>query len=108
MQTNIGEKFLHLIVAGHNFQVQKERQEVENPRCNCSGRMGPCPLGGGCLVDKVVYRATVVQDNSKLDTYTGLTSNSFKDRFYGHRNIFENRDQPKPTTLSTHLGFERK
>ena len=94
---------MKMAVAGHNSQVQKEGQEVENPGCNCSGRMGPCPLGGGCLVESVVYRATVVQDNSKVDTYTGLTCNKFKDRFYGHRSTFENRDHPNPTTLSTHV-----
>ena len=59
--------------------------------------------GGGCLVESVVYRATVCQDNSKVDTYTGLTCNSFKDRFYGHRSTFENRDHPNQTTLSTHV-----
>ena len=63
----------------------------------------PSPFYGGCLVESVVYRATVVQDNSKVDTYTGLTCNKFKDRFYGHRSTFENRDHPNPTTLSTHV-----
>ena len=54
-------------------------------------------------MESVVYRATVIQDNSKVDTYTGLTCNKFKDRFYGHRSTFENRDHPNPTTLSTHV-----
>ena len=91
-------------IAGHNFQVQKgEEEEAHQYGCNCTGRCGPCPLDGGCLVDSVVYRAKVADNNGVENTYTGLTSNTFKDRFYGHRSTFQNKDHPNPTTLSTHV-----
>ena len=50
--------------------------------------------------DKVVYRATVKQDNSTVNTYTGLTSNSFKKRYCVHRSCFKNENHPNPKTLS--------
>ena len=64
--------------------------------------MGPCPLGGNCLVDSVVYK-TEVKDNNNTNTYTGLTCNTFKDRFYGHRHSFRYRDSKQSTTLSSHI-----
>ena len=96
---------MKMAVAVHNFMVQKDRQEVENPGCNCSGRIGPCLLGGGCLVDKFVYRARVAQETSEVETYTGLTFNSLKDRLYGHRSTFENKDHPNPNMLSPMCGI---
>ena len=44
-----------------------------------------CPVGGECQVKGVVYQATVTrEDNGKKETYTGLTSRRFKDRWYEH------------------------
>ena len=133
IQTNIGEKFLKLVdrnftpnhplrkiinrntvkisyrcmpnmkqkISNHNFKVQKEEEERQTHYgCNCTGEMGPCPLGGNCLVNSVVYKAEV---NDNTNTYTGLTCNTFKERFYGHRHSFRNRDSNKSTTLSSHI-----
>ena len=92
-------------IGRHNNQVLKKQDEEQEqePGCNCTGRCGPCPLNGACLVDKVVYKATVLEDNATVNTYTGLTCNRFKERFYGHRSSFEHRNHPNPTTLSTHV-----
>ena len=92
-------------ISRHNYQILKQEEEQTMPGCNCSGRCGPCPLDGKCLVDKLVYRATVRQDdiNTTTNTYTGLTSNTFKERFYGHRSSFEHQNHKNPTTLSTHI-----
>ena len=51
----------------------------------------------------VVYKAEVLDDNMNKNTYTGLTCNTFKERFYGHRHSFSNRNSEHSTTLSTHL-----
>ena len=90
-------------IARHNFQILKVEEQQIEPGCNCSGRCGPCPLDGKCLVDKLVYRATVKQDNATTNTYTGLTSNTFKKRFYSHRSSFEKENHKNPTTLSSHI-----
>ena len=71
--------------------------------CNCSGKCGPCPLGGGCLVEKLVHKTKVIQDNTIVITYTGLTSNTFKKRFCKHRDTFKHMDHENPRTLSTHV-----
>ena len=70
-------------ISRHNQKIQNDQlQETEpEPGCNCTGKCGPCPLDGNCLVDKVVYRASVTENNGKTSTYTGLTANRFKDRF---------------------------
>ena len=92
-------------ISRHNQKIQSDQmQETEpEPGCNCTGKCGPCPLDGNCLVDKVVYRASVTENNGKTSTYTGLTANRFKDRFYGHRSSMENRNPDNQTTLSTHV-----
>ena len=53
-----------------------------------------------CQKDQVFYRAT---ENQTVNTYTGLTRNTFKQRYNGHRNIFNHRNTPNSTILSTHL-----
>ena len=65
--------------------------------------MGPGPLDGGCLIDSVVYGAEVTDENQNLETYTGLTSNTFKKRFYKHRSSFLHEDEEHETTLSSHI-----
>ena len=60
-------------------------------------------MEGNCLVNKVVYKATVTDQDSHVETYTGLTSATFKRRHYGHKHRFKNRDSGGATTLSTHV-----
>ena len=79
-------------ISSHNCKVQKDgkNQEVEIPLCNC--RNPPCPLDGKCKSTRcIVYKATVVEENGNTETYTGVTKNSFKQRFYGHASSFKNR-----------------
>jgi hypothetical protein len=91
-------------ISSHNFKIQKEEEEIQpNHGCNCTRAIGPCPLGGNCLVDSLVYRAEVKDANSNTNTYTGLTNNTFKQRFYGHRHSFKYKNSDHSTTLSTHI-----
>ena len=95
-----------------NFKTQlpgsKSEEEPTQPGCNCSGRLGPCPLDGNCQVKSVIYKATVVESDNTTNTYTGLTGNTFKARFYKHRSTFEKEDHENPTTLSTHVWDLKK
>ena len=91
-------------ISNHNLKVQKEETDRQTDYgCNCSGVMGPCPMEGHCLVNSVVYRAEVTTQNNRTSTYTGLTSNTFKKRFYGHRHSFKNRNSEHSTTLPSHF-----
>ena len=90
-------------IAAHNSMVKRRDEPVVPPGCNCTGVMGPCPLGGTCLSSSVVYGAEVIDSNHNVETYTGLTSNTFKKRFYGHRSSFKKPKLEHETTLSTYI-----
>ena len=65
--------------------------------------MGPCPFNGNCLAESLIYRAEVIDENSNLATYTGLTGNSFKKRHYRHKQSFKHRKLEHDTTLSSYI-----
>ena len=97
---NIGK-----IISSHNKSILKTEEVVEpvNPGCNCGANMDPCPMEGGCLVNNVVYKATVTDQDSKVETYTGLTGSTFKKRYHGHTHSFRHRNSKTSTTLSSHI-----
>ena len=91
-------------ISNHNFKILKNEEENQpNSGCNCTGAMGACPMDGNCLVDSLVYRAEVSDENQNSTTYTGLTSNTFKTRYYAHRQSFKKRKLQHATTLSSYI-----
>jgi len=90
-------------ISSHNIKVRRQSQPEVPPGCICTGQMGPCPLDGHCLVQSVVYGAEVIDSDLNSETYTGLTSNTFKKRFYKHRSSFQHEEQEHETTLSAHI-----
>ena len=92
-------------ISRHNSKVsrQEEQQGEQQPEPGCNCRKGPCPMNGNCLVDKLVYKATVRDENNIVLTYTGLTTNTFKDRYYGHLHSFNHQNPDTSTKLSTHI-----
>ena len=87
----------------HNRQVRGNSQPQEVSGCNCMGGISECPLSGNCLVKGVIYKAEVSGSDLETETYTGLTSRSFKERYYGHTSSFNHRDSSSSTTLSKYL-----
>ena len=87
----------------HNKKVltSDDIQPVE--ACNCTQIIGDCPLNGECQTKGVIYRAEVVAQNSETETYTGLTKNTFKTRFYKHRESFKTKNSENSTTLSSYV-----
>ena len=79
-----------------------KKKETADPDCNCREGVEVCPLEGKCKEASVIYRATVKDENSNTETYTGLTSNTFKKRYYGHNSDINNREK-QGTTLSEHI-----
>ena len=93
-------------ISKHNSKIEKKIKPTQPPPgCNCEKGVDTCPLGGHCLVNKLVYKARVVEEDQTVNTYTGLTRNTFKQRYYGHTSSFKHRntDEKKSTTLSTHI-----
>ena len=91
------------ILAKNNSKVLKSQngQAQENEKCNCRNK-NDCPLPGKCLISGVIYQAQVETTHSK-ETYVGLTANSFKERYSGHKSSFKAKKRMKETTLSKHI-----
>ena len=73
----------------------------ERGGCNCRVK-GNCPVGGQCLKSGVIYQAEVKSDNNKIETYIGLSENSFKDRLTKHRKSMNTEGYHK-NTFSNHI-----
>ena len=91
------------IIAKNNSKVlnSSNEQTPQNEKCNCRNK-NECPLPGKCQTSSLIYQATVETGNSK-ETYIGLTANTFKVRFGGHKSSFIKEARKKETTLSKHI-----
>ena len=85
-------------ISAHNkSSLVNNHQSQENCRDKHS-----CPLSGDCLIQNVVYQATVESAMGK-ETYIGLTANQFETRFRNHTASFRNKNKRNATELSKHL-----
>ena len=90
-------------VARHNMQIlsKDQRDTVQQPGCNCQGGPAVCPVQGKCQTKSVVYRATVTDTGSgQVETYTGVTGNTFKERYNGHKSDIRHRKDRHKTCLA--------
>ena len=55
------------------------------------------------IKSKQPCRADVKDEDNNVETYTGLTKNSFKKRFYKHNTSMKDRNYEHSTSLSTHI-----
>ena len=87
------------LISAHNAKIIKEKSP--DPPCNCQ-RKPTCPLDGKCRKNNVVYQATVTtkQESPRVETYIGMTSTEFKDRYRNHKKSFKNFTYKSETTLS--------
>ena len=90
-------------IAMHNRRFSTRNEPQTTPGCNCQGGTAECPLGGQCKTQGVIYRADIITPGLDTQTYTGLTSRTFKERYYGHTHSFNHRDSTSSTTLSSYL-----
>ena len=88
----------------HNSQISRPNRppQTRTSMCNCQ-KKDECFLPGRCLTDKVVYTATVTDENDNIETYTGLTCKTFKERHYKHKNSFKYQNSDNSTTLSSYI-----
>ena len=91
------------IITKNNSKVinSSNGQTPQNEKCNCRIK-NECPLPGKCLSSSLIYQATVETAN-KTETYLGLTANTFKVRFSGHKSSFKKQARKKETTLSKYI-----
>ena len=94
---------MNSVISARNAKLLAPPPEAAKKVCSCPANK-PCPLGGKCLEKGIIYKATVKQENNQVNTYIGLTCNSFKKRFYSHNASFRNPELNQ-TSLS---NFVRK
>ncbi|GFN85773.1 hypothetical protein PoB_001227900 [Plakobranchus ocellatus] len=89
------------IITAHNKSVlaQKNTRAESTAQCNCRDRKA-CPLENNCLQDSIIYQATETQKDNQVDTYIGMTENTFKTRFYQHNSTFRLPHKRNSTSLS--------
>ena len=90
------------IINNHNKQILKTLEPVEERKFNCPKTKPNCPLDGQCLIESVVYKASVTPESSAPKQYIGLTT-SFKERLGNHNQSFKNKSLSHSTELSKYL-----
>ena len=91
------------MIKSHNNRILSKEKTQDQPKCNCRQK-DTCPLEGHCLDKELIYRC-ILKENTTSDgvNYNGLTENTFKDRFYKHRNSFKYESKANSTELSKHF-----
>ena len=79
------------------------KSETNTNKRDCNSRnKNSCPLDGKCLVECIVYEATVSTTN-QTNTYFGLAEGSFKSRYNNHTKSFRLRRYEHDIELSKHI-----
>jgi hypothetical protein len=93
-------------IDSHNKSLIKQNSsqtpDTNIKTCNCR-RGTDCPLDGNCLAKSIVYQATVTAGTHTPETYIGLTENTFKTRYTGHKYSFKHSSNRTATELSKHI-----
>ena len=90
-------------ISKHNRKILAEliwQNQVNSKKCSC--RKEPCPLNGQCLQKEVVYNCKV-ESGGKAEYYTGVTKNTFRLRYRGHKTSFNKTKYRKNTMLSEYI-----
>ena len=105
------------IIDSHNARTLASKEERPPKRpwgdCSCPRRTreaNECPLGGECLAENIVYKATVKvnEDPPRVEktpekTYLGLCSTKWKERLGNHKQSFEKAHRMGETSLSSYI-----
>ena len=62
-----------------------------------------CPLDNKCLVESIIYKATVITDDGIQKEYIGNTGNTFKQRYTAHKASLNDENKKHSTKLSTYV-----
>ena len=93
------------IINMHNKKIMSANTNTTNNRsCNCTNK-DQCPLQQNCLVENVVYEATVNSniENYKEKKYIGLCESTFKKRYSSHKTTFNLERYRNNTALSAEI-----
>ena len=87
------------MIKSHNNRILSEEKTKDQPKCN-SRQKDTCPLAGNCLNKELIYHCNLKEKNTSDN---GLIENTFKDRYYKHRNSFKCESKTNSTELSKHF-----
>ena len=95
------------IIKSHNTRILNPAPSPQSVRsCNCRNpgvNFENCPLKGNCLVEAVIYKATVTAPNKPTMHYIGSTEPPFKQRYSNHNTTFRHVRYRKSTELSNYM-----
>ena len=91
-------------IQSHNARLLRKSITPNKPQktCNCR-RKDSCPLNGNCLVEGVIYMATVKTTDGAERDYIGSTGCTFKKRYGGHKYSFAHKKHHQSTELSKYV-----
>ena len=98
------------VINSHNKKIINDNivKPTTQP-CNCHTKTS-FPLHGECLQSSLVYicKAMTGNNTDNHPHYIGLTENTFKDRFYKHRNSFKYESKRNATELSNFVWENKR
>ena len=93
------------IISKHNTRIinKSQPQVINTASCNCRNKK-TCPLQNKCMSKDIAYKAPISTCNTN-DTkhYTGMTSNTFKERFRNHIRSFTHKTCSNEAELSKYV-----
>ena len=91
------------MIKSRNNRILSEETAQVQPKYNCQQKDN-CPLEGNCLNKELIYQSNL-KENTTNDgvNYNGLTGNTFKDRFYKHRNSVKYKYKENSTEFLKHF-----
>ena len=90
------------IITSHNTRIirRSQSQNINTDNCNCRNKHA-CPLQNKCMSKGIVYKATVITNNTQgTKHYIGMTSNTFKERYRNHIKSFTHKKYSNETRLA--------
>ena len=96
------------IIKAHNAKIVNGKNIIDPNRKTCICRQPTkCPLDGNCLSTCIIYKATVSSEKEQV-AYIGLTSTTFKERYYNHNKSFNHEKYENGSELSKYVWKLRK
>ena len=95
------------IIKSHNEKVLQHQNQEETPdnrSCNCM-RPSECPLNGNCLVENIIYKATISSPGIANKHYFGACATTFKLRYTDHKSSIKNERYKNKSQLSNYVWY---
>ena len=94
------------IINAHNKAKLQVTENSAMNKCNCKQTI-ECPLSANCLIDNIVYKATVDTAQGSFKSYIGFCEMHFKKRFNNYKSSFIHENKKTDYRIQqTHLDIK--